>query len=453
MKGNQAPSRVVRWVLSSWLVLVNAACVNKASQYTDATLPNNMANPVAFPLALSADGRYLVDRQGQPFLIHGDAAWSLMVQLTREDAVKYLEDRRRRGFNLLMVSVVEHKFSDNPPKNKYGDAPFERAGDFSAPRAAYFDHVEWVLRKAEQLGFAVLLCPAYLGYGGGEEGWYQDEVRSGPDTMRAYGRYLGARYKDFPNIIWLQGGDFRPPDEHLELVNAVAEGLLEAGAKQLQTAHWAPEMSAVDVAVRGWLALNNTYTYEPTYKKCQQDHARGQPYFLIESKYENEREVTAQQLRAQSYFALLSGAIGQIFGNLPMWRFDRGWQSALTSPGSVSMTHLRALFGPRRWMDLTPDLSHQILVEGTGAAGSPDRALLASTADGRLAIAYMPSRRALGIDVKRLGSPLKARWYDPSNGKFAAATPVSGERGARYEPPGNNAVGDSDWVLLLESAQ
>lgn len=39
--------------------------------------PGNM-----FPLAVHASGRYLVDAQGTPFLIHGDTPWSIAVQLT-----------------------------------------------------------------------------------------------------------------------------------------------------------------------------------------------------------------------------------------------------------------------------------------------------------------------------------------------------------------------------------
>jgi hypothetical protein len=60
----------------------------------------------AFPLAVKRGKRYLVDAAGRPFLIQGDTAWSLIAQLTREDVVLYLDDRRARGFNTLLVNLI-----------------------------------------------------------------------------------------------------------------------------------------------------------------------------------------------------------------------------------------------------------------------------------------------------------------------------------------------------------
>jgi Protein of unknown function (DUF4038) len=53
--------------------------------------------------------RYLVDAAGKPFFINGDSPWSLMVQLTREQADQYLEDRRLKGMNAVMAELIEHR--------------------------------------------------------------------------------------------------------------------------------------------------------------------------------------------------------------------------------------------------------------------------------------------------------------------------------------------------------
>ena len=79
-------------------------------------------------------------------------------------------------------------------------------GDFTTPNEAYFEHADWVLRRAGELGFVVLLTPAYLGYEGGGEGWYRDMAAAGADHLRSYGRFLGKRYRSFKNIIWVQAG-------------------------------------------------------------------------------------------------------------------------------------------------------------------------------------------------------------------------------------------------------
>src|ERR1019366_4601467 len=46
------------------------------------------------------------------------APWSLISGLTKDEAELYLEDRRRKGFNSLIVNLIEHKF--HGPVNRYG---------------------------------------------------------------------------------------------------------------------------------------------------------------------------------------------------------------------------------------------------------------------------------------------------------------------------------------------
>ena len=66
------------------------------------------ASGATFPLKTAEGGRYLVDQDGKPFLVVGDSAWSLIVQLGDADIDRYLEDRQKRGFNSIIVSLIEH---------------------------------------------------------------------------------------------------------------------------------------------------------------------------------------------------------------------------------------------------------------------------------------------------------------------------------------------------------
>ena len=193
---------------------------------------------VAFPLAKAPDGSHLVDANGRAFLLHGDTAWSLIADVSAEDARLYLEDRRRRGFNTILVNLIENRFSRKAPRNFYDAPPFSVPGDFAAPSEAYFAHADRILEDAARLGLLVVLTPAYLGYKGGREGWYRAMRESGPETLRAYGDFLGRRYARFDNIVWLHGGDFNPPDRTLSAV--IAEAIRKQAPRALHSAHCAP---------------------------------------------------------------------------------------------------------------------------------------------------------------------------------------------------------------------
>ncbi len=303
--------------------------------------------PPVFPLQVSSDGRYLVDRAGKPFLIQGDAGWSILVQLKDDEVETYLEDRRRRGFNAILVNLLEHKFADHAPRNAYGDAPFTKPGDFSTPNEGYFAHADKVLHLARQKGLAVMLAAAYLGQKGGDEGWYQEELRNGPEAMRAYGAYVGRRYRAFDNVIWVLGGDYMPPPQGMALVDALGQGIRSTDPEHLVTAHFDAETSAQDASLTTPLNLNTTYTYRPVYEKSLANTLRpaALPHFLIETTYEFEHESTPRLLRAQAYYALLTGAVGQVFGNGTIWGFWRSWPAMLGSDGCLGMMNSE---GPRR---------------------------------------------------------------------------------------------------------
>ena len=422
-----------------------------------------------FPLRVAAGRRHLEDAQGQPFLLHGDTAWSLIAELTREDAQRYIADRQVRGFNAILVNLLEHRFSRNPPANAYGEGPFLTPGDFTTPHEAYFAHADWIVRLAAEHGILVLLAPAYLGHQGGGEGWYRAMLANGPDKLRAYGQYLGRRYAQFANILWVHGGDFNPPRK--DLVRAIAEGIRTHDTRALHTAHCGPETAALAYwHGEPWLQLDNVYTYGPVRTAALRQYARPDaasarlPFILIESAYEHERGDGELRVRAQAWAALLSGACGHLYGNNPIWHFDgpglqpapTTWQAALASRGAESMTHLRTLLDSRPWWRLKPD-DRGALITADAGVGDERATMAAVTDDGTLAVAYLPGIRNVHVQLHRLrgapgGGPVRARWYDPSSGAFAsaAAAPLDTSGTHTFRPAGLNAAGLGDWVLLLE---
>lgn len=440
----------------------------------------------AFPLHVLPGKRYLADSSGKPFLLVGDSPSSLVVRPTREEVLWYLDDRVSRGFNTILFELIEHYFADNPPLNAYGAAPFkgrlanrngstcintssswskilerinppfavEDCWDFSDPNEAYWENVDFVIKEATDRGFLVLVEPAFLGYEGRYKGWYEDMVANGPAVLRKYGEFLAKRYKNYRNIIWVEGGDFIPPPSGTQLVEAIAEGIRSVSPDALQTAHTVRDSSAFDYWSREpWLTVNAIYSDELPYVQARaQDTSERLPFFLIESWYEGE-SADAMRVRSQAYQAMLTGAFGQIYGSGVLYPFLPGWRQALDSPGAESMTHLETLLTNRTWWELAPD-DGALVADGQGAAASFSPAAVAE--DKSFAIVYFSGTRKLGINLSAVAGPrVNAYWYDPSNGH---SSPVSGSPFAErtkkeFNPPGRNAHGDADWLLLIESAR
>jgi hypothetical protein len=418
-------------------------------------------------LKVGDNKRYLVDQNNVPFLMQGDAAWSVIVELNDTQVEQYLNNRRQKGFNAIMVNLIEHKFCNHPPRNAAGEGPFTAPGDFSTPNEKYFAYADWVIRKAAENRIYVLLYPIYLGYVGTDEGWIEETLTNGPEKCLNYGRYLGKRYKEFDNIIWMMGGD-RHPGPALEDVDMIALGIKEYDQRHVFSAHCEPDHSAVDDFSGGrWLNFNTTYTYGIVHQKLLQNYNRtpAMPFVLIESSYEGEHDSSAVQIRRQAYWSVLCGGFGHVFGNNPIWHFDTPgffaqfangvlpprkvtWKQAMDLPGSVGMEFWGELFRSRNWYDLVPDQKHEVVTNGLGEFNGLDYVAAARTPDGSTLIAYLPASRSVSVEMSKLaGKEVKAWWYDPRNGKAAAAGtyPASGK--LEFTPPE-----EGDWVLVFDDA-
>lgn len=409
-----------------------------------------------YPLKKQAGARYLVDQSGAPFLIHGDAAWSLIANTTIEDATLYLNDRQARGFNTIIVNLVEHFYSSNPPKNAYGDQPFTTQGDIGTPNEAYFARADSVIQAAAARGIQVLLFPLYLGNNGGSEGFWTELASSGTARATAYGTFVGNRYRGQPNILWVVGGDYTPPDgaSGKDLVNALGNAIKAADPNHLMTEHGSRWRVAAldDYAGQPWLDVNAVYTAETGgaiggAMLGQYNRANWLPTFFIEGLYENEF-MTAADLRRQSYEALLNGGVGSVFGSSPVWCLNTSgpcvystgpsdWRTALGSVGAQDQTRVWSLFSVRRWDKLVPTCSF-ITSGSIGASCS-------KASDGTWAAAYVSSSRSVTVNLAAFSPSLvTASWYSPTSGAFTVLGTFANSGTRTWTSP----AGDS--VLVVE---
>jgi hypothetical protein len=474
----RSPERRITLVRLGRVALVLAICSPILSCDSDSTkrsiqLPAPASLPAlpapaqgdVFPLHVDAGKPYLVDASNRPFMIVGDSAWSLLARLSRPQIDSYLEDRHQRGYNAVLVNVLESFFASEPPRNSEGFAPFSepknfdsaldfvKRVDYGSPNVQYFELLDYLVRRAAEKNMLVMATPSYAGYMGAEQGWWVGMKKNGPKKMRQYGEFLGHRYRSHRNLLWVQGGDFNVPER--TLVREIASGILEYDAEKLHTFHAGRGTGAHDwMAGEAWLSVGNIYTAEVVYDAAEKNGTNHPdvPFILIEAYYEGAKP-EPRLTRIQAYQALLSGATGQLSGHDVVWQFKAGWQHALDSATSRSMSRLSELFRATDWWKLRPDMSHKLLIGG--AESGVERAIAARAQDGSFAIAYTPAVRGLEFDTTTLTGPrISAKWMDPLNGTYSSAPGAPFARTARQSlrPPGLNSAGLTDWVLLLESS-
>ncbi len=447
----------MRWMRISELVLA-VALISIPSQAQVHSEPQEPA--VAFPLRPSANQRYLVDQNNLPFLIAGDSPQFLILHLSVEEADFYMANRQAIGFNTLWITLVTESVGG---ATYDGIPPFTVLGDLATPNESYFVRADDMIRLAALHNQLVILDPI-------DTIQWLDVLRSnGLTKARDYGRYLGARYQNFDNIVWMSGDDFQWWSDVIDdaLVQAVALGIKDNDSRHIHTIELTPQSGSLDdPAWAPIITLNASYTYAPTYAQVIFDYNRPNfiPTFMVEANYEFENNTgqelgTPQVLRLQEYRAQLSGAAGQLYGNGYIWAFDNQWRSFLDTPGAAQFGYFKSLFAPRRWHDLIPDQTHALVIAGygtftdTGTNLASDYLTAAITQDGALAIAYMPSLRTITVAMSRMSGPTTARWYDPASGMFQSisGSPFPNVGTRDFTPPGPNSDGNGDWALVLES--
>jgi Protein of unknown function (DUF4038)/Putative collagen-binding domain of a collagenase len=422
-----------------------------------------------YPLKASANKRYLVDQNNQPVFLVGDSPHAMFVNLTVSQAATYMANRATYGINVLWVEILCGAYITNCRSDlstQDGIVPFSTPGDISTPNPAFFSRIDSMVSTAAQNGITLLIDTW-------ETGAEMPLLRSNGNTKAFnYGVFLGNRYRNSPNIIWISGNDFQTFTNNTDntLIKNIMQGIASVDPNHLQTTqlNFAVSGSHDDALLLPLTTLAGVYSYYPTYAEIYQEYNASPtlPVFMEEANYEGEDNTgsepsTNKRLRLQEYWSMLAGALaGQMYGSATTAYFQSGWQNGLNTPGVAQLKIMKNFFAARQWWNLVPDQNHTVVTSGYGtfstggAIQDNDYVTTARTSDGSLVLAYTPASTTLAVDMTKLNGSVTARWFDPANATFRSITgspfPNTGTRS--LATPGGNSDGDSDWVLVLEAS-
>jgi len=439
-------------------------------------------------LIVSQNGRFLQHENGRPFFWLGDTAWRLFHRLNRSEVETYLENRRRKGFNVVQAVLLFEMPEANV--NVYGD-PALINGNPAQPQTTpgsnyredleydYWDHVDFVVNKAAEKGIYIALVPAW---GSTVKGGYFTV-----ESARKYGRWLAERYRDKPNIIWINGGDIRG-DQNREIWQALGQAIHQSDPNHLMSFHpFGRTQSSTWFHNEDWVDFNMfqsghrrydqrreeddiaTWKGEDNWRYVLEDYAKMPPKPTIdgEPSYENipqglhdpnEPYWQARDARRYAYWSVFAGAFGHTYGNnavMQMYKPNSGrgrygvqnyWYQAINDPGAGQMQYLKSLILSRPFFERVFDPS---MIAGEN--GDKYDYVIAMRGVS-FAFIYTYTGREFDVSAGKItGEKIRAYWYNPRNGKTRFIKYFENEGVQHFNPPGLKEEGN-DWVLVLDDA-
>lgn len=416
-------------------------------------------------LKISADGRYFVKSDGTPFSWLADTAWTIPQRMKWDDVEYYMEKRKSQGFTVLQIVALDPE-RDVEMRSPSGEKALidDR---LDTPNESYFAYLDWVIRKAEEYGFYVLLLPVWGQLVVGDN-WMGETFPKTvtEDNAWEYGRWIGARYREKNNILWCLGGDRQPIHKGTDYRNVwrkMAEGLAKGVTgkdvrynepdavwdEMLLTYHACHEQETGECSTLSYwdeeekwirfVMIQSGHGLLPkNYEIVSREYNRKpvRPVWDGEPAYEMmptswpvpESFHDTWMVRRRAYWSLFAGAFGFTYGHASVWctisekELDQlavyTWCQALDSEGAEQMKYVRAVLDDLQIMRCIP--AQELLEDRSGQEcvrkkdEDPEEELsrhiqACADPDGKFFCAYLAGGGSIDLDAEAVKRFLKIK--------------------------------------------
>lgn len=430
-------------------------------------------------LKVSDNKRYLQHENGKPFFWLGETAWLLPTRSNREEVDYFMGETRKNGYNVVQISTL-HSI---PAMNAYGHWALPNGLDFKdidkAGEYNYWQHVDYIVERAQRSGMYIGIVCVW----GGPVKSKQISI----EDAKKYGKFLAERYKKYPNIIWIIGGDERG-DTQPEVWQALATTIRDIDSDHLMTFH--PRGRTISTTWfnnEPWLDFN---MYQSGHRRYNQRNGDGdypieenteednwrfverslavsplKPVLDGEPSYEDiphglhdadERRWQAEDVRRYAYWSVFAGSFGHTYGHNstmqmlrpgypPAFGAKKPWWDAIHDPGCQQMKYLKKLMLAFPYFDRIPD---QSVI--SNANGSQYERVIATRGKDYI-LAYNYTNRITEIDMAKIsGTKKKAWWYSPVNGSVSYIGEFDNGKQTFAHDSGYGS--GNDWVLIITDA-
>lgn len=319
-------------------------------------------------LRVDASGRYLEYTHGSPFLYLGDTAWELFARLDEKEAIRYLDDRKSKGFTVIQAVILSELDGTDQPTKAGMTQLIDN--DVTRPHPAYLKHIDRIIQAAAERNLLIGLLPTWGDKV--DKQWGNGPELFNVENARIYGKLLGERYAGYSNIIWIIGGDRGGAGKNKAIWNAMAGGIKEKDKNHLMTFHPQGEhSSSFWFHDEEWMDFNmfqsghcqSTYAIYRRLLWPDYDRKPTKPVLDAEPRYEDipvnfkeeDGRFTAYDIRKTLYQTMLSGACGYTYGCNNIWQMyapgrepkcnaRNWWYESLNMEGCNQLVHFNELW-------------------------------------------------------------------------------------------------------------
>lgn len=454
-------------------------------------------------LKISENKRYFVLENGIPFVWLADTDWTMPQRIRWDDVEQFMKKRKSQGFTVLQIVALDPEA--DPEMRSPAGVPALNNNDLLDPNESYFSYLDWILDQAEAYGFYVLLLPVWgqLVVGHNWMGETFEKTVTEKNAF-AYGKWIGSRYKDRPNILWCLGGDRQPIHLDVDYRNVwrrMAEGIARGvTGKDLKYNVKDPEWERIMMtyhacyeAETGECSTMSYWTEEEAwirfimlqsghgltvknYELVEKEYGREHPMPVWDGEPAYERMPTSWPMvtefhkswmvRKRAYWSLFTGAFGFTYGHCSVWcsvsEKERNemnpvtWYEALSSEGAAQMKYLRDFMESMSIMRYRPkqkllleNRKQDILDFHLSACENPEQDTIC---------VYFPSGGEAIVNMTEYRWDMVwLWWYNPRDGKFydekgsitSGPVPYILDDGKMMiQAP--SAGEECDWVLILK---
>ncbi len=394
-------------------------------------------------LKVSDNNLYIIHENGEPFFWLGNTAWLLSERLNREEVEYFLCKEKEFGYNVEQIQVL----NGIPTFNIYGAQANDMSFDFDKFSKegvyGYWEHLDYIVDQAAANGIYIAMDCI----------WGSQIKHMTPEKATKYGTFLGRRYKDKPNIIWMIGGDIRG-DKGTESWDALARAIKAEDKNHIMTFHpRGRTTSAWWFNDREWLDFN---MFQSGHRRYGQRNGDGDYTIAENTEEDNWRYVLMSwekkpirpiidgepsyedipqglhdfsaprwqdyDVRRYAYWAVFGGCFGHTYGHNSVMQFirpgllasfgaEKPWWDAMKDPGYGQMKYLKSLMLALPFVERVADQS--VIAEQTGERYD----YMVGTHGKDYLLVYNFSGKNVKVDLRKIRGSKKNVWLmNPANG-------------------------------------